>query len=41
MYLVYPFQETMHDMTLTVSNGVASTSKQIRVYINNPDFCIH
>ena len=40
MYLDAPFVVTTHDLTLTVSNPVTSTSKDIRVYIHVLDFCI-
>jgi hypothetical protein len=33
-------QETVHDLTLTASNGKTAASKPLRVYIMYPDYCI-
>jgi hypothetical protein len=32
--------ETIHDLTLTVSNGVTSASKEMRVYIMYLNWCV-
>lgn len=33
-------QQTVHDLTLTASNGTTAASRSVRVNIMNPDFCI-